>query len=79
MVCWMNWLSRQNFTKLKTRYGNLTNEEQRIVHLMASKFGDEGENAYIPLELKSWSLNNNDIEQKLLQLYKDWVRNYEYT
>jgi Reverse transcriptase (RNA-dependent DNA polymerase) len=42
--CWGQWKDRPSFTRIRNKWGTLSAEEQRILWLVASSFGDEGDN-----------------------------------
>lgn len=41
--CWRHWKDRASFTRERNRWDSLRTEEQRMLWLAASDFGDEGE------------------------------------
>ena len=41
--CWRHWKDRPSFTRLRSQWNQMSPEEQRMLWLAASDFGDEGE------------------------------------
>lgn len=77
--CWRHWSDRQNFTRVRNLWENLTPDVQRMIWLAAGSFGAEGEHARGNLRGslgQSWRLGFESAEgPTFASCYQDWVRN----
>lgn len=74
--CWSHWKDRPSFTSVRNKWSALNPEEQRMLWLAASEFGDDGENFRSQEKrsaLKSWGLG---IEKgngpTFAKIYEQW-------
>ena len=77
--CWSSWKDRPNFTKLRNSWSTLNAEEQRMVWLVADRFGDEGIKARSQLRNtvpSAWRLGiESDTSSSFASLFADWAKN----
>lgn len=77
--CWRYWADRQNFTRVRNLWENLTPDAQRMLWLAAGNFGAEGEHARGNLRgslAQSWRLGfEPDEGPTFAACYRDWVKN----
>lgn len=77
--CWRNWPDRASFTRLRNQWQNLSADEQRMLWLAASAFGDEGQKSRNQLRGtlgQSWRLGIESITQgDFASAYESWVKN----
>ena len=77
--CWRSWKDREQFTALRASWQTLHPEEQRMVWLASSEFGDAGlhfrKQVGGTLE-RHWALGiESDNAPKFSTVYRDWATN----
>jgi hypothetical protein len=77
--CWRQWADRPSFIRLRNQWNALSVEEQRMLWLAASKFGDDGTNfrAQVRHALpQTWSLGiDRQNVPTFRSIFVDWSTN----
>lgn len=75
--CWRHWRDRSSFTRLRNQWQNLGADEQRMLWLAASAFGDEGDKSRKQLRgtlPQAWRLGIETVTQgNFANIYANWV------
>lgn len=79
LECWRTWRDRPNFIRVRNRWQNLSEQEQRMLWLAAGNFGDEGKKArdQVRTSLVSvWQLGiEGNGKGSFGSLYAEWCEN----
>ena len=79
MECWKTWHDRHNFNRVRNRWQNLREQEQRMLWLAAGDFGDEGKKARNQVRAslpRVWQLGiERNGKQTFGALYAKWCEN----
>jgi hypothetical protein len=77
--CWRQWADRPSFIRLRNQWNALSVEEQRMLWLAASKFGDDGTNfrAQVRRALtQTWSLGiESQNDPTFRSIFVEWSAN----
>lgn len=77
--CWRQWKDRPSFIRVRNQWNSLGTDEQRMLWLSASEFGDDGENFQQQVRhsiAEAWRLGIERQNQRTFaNIYKDWCEN----
>jgi hypothetical protein len=77
--CWYHWKDRTGFTRIRNQWNNLSCDEQRMLWLAASAFGDEGGHARRQLRgslSQVWDLGFKPADGlTFANCFEEWARN----
>lgn len=77
--CWRNWKDRPSFIRLRNKWNSMSAEEQRMLWLAGSEFGDDGKAFRSQVKGgvdKSWELGiEKGVEPNFASVYRNWCAN----